>query len=625
MLYEHRHRLSRTALQCTAAAMALALLTFLSFRLQLNLATAACLYLLVSVLLSLQGSALVSIVASIGAAGCLMYFFAVPIGSFRVSDPFDAVAIVTFFACSAVVAYLVYRVRKTAHDRLAELERRRGADDALKMSEAYLAEAQRLSHTGSFGWRVSTHEILWSEETFRIFQYDPAMQPTLKMVLDRIHPGDVKQAQAVIQRAAQDGVDFEHEYRLLLPDGAVKHVHVVAHASGAESANLQFVGAVMDVTAARQAEDALRASEQQWRDVFENNPTMYFMIHADGTVIAVNPFGAQQLGYAVDELVGGSVFGVFHPADCAAVRANVASCLERMGRSLSWELRKIRRDGSVMSVRETARAVLRGGEPVILIACEDITERKRAEEALRRAQEELSRANRVMLLGEMVASIAHEINQPLTGVIAHAGTCLRWLEAQPPNVEEARHYLGLMVRDGRRAGEVIERIRGLVRKVPPHSERLNVREAILEVIALAQNDLQRHAIRLQARLASDLPEVSADRVQLQQVILNLIVNAIEAMSAVGERSRDLLVSCGVSGPDVFVEIRDSGEGFHPADLQRLFASFYTTKPHGMGMGLSISRSIIEAHGGQLTAAANEPQGAVFRFTLPTETSEGAHG
>jgi signal transduction histidine kinase len=247
----------------------------------------------------------------------------------------------------------------------------------------------------------------------------------------------------------------------------------------------------------------------------------------------------------------------------------------------------------------------------------------RAEEALRQAQAELAHANRVMLVGEMTASIAHEINQPLTGVVANAGTCLRYLAAQTPNLEEARQYLGFIARDGKRAAEVIRRIRALVKKMPPRKDVLDMNEAIREVIALTQNELQRSAVTLRTRLSSEVPLVPADRTQLQQVILNLIVNAVEAMNEVRDRPRELTVSSGSESNDVFVEVRDSGPGVDPANLDRLFNSFFTTKSEGMGMGLSISRSIIEAHGGRLWAMPNEPHGVVFRFTVPTEPDHGA--
>ena len=247
-----------------------------------------------------------------------------------------------------------------------------------------------------------------------------------------------------------------------------------------------------------------------------------------------------------------------------------------------------------------------------------MTERKRTQASLEHAQANLQRVNRVMLVGEMTASIAHEINQPLTGVVANAGTCLRWLAAEPPDLDEVRHYLGLIVRDGNRASEVISRIRGLVRKEPPRADRLDINDALLEVIGLSNSELQKNWVVVRTQFGGNVPIVPADRVQLQQVMLNLIVNASEAMSAVTDRPRELVVKTGASADltEVFVEMHDSGPGLDPSIVNSLFESFYTTKANGMGMGLSISRAIVEAHGGHLQAGPNQPHGAVFRFTLP---------
>jgi C4-dicarboxylate-specific signal transduction histidine kinase len=224
-----------------------------------------------------------------------------------------------------------------------------------------------------------------------------------------------------------------------------------------------------------------------------------------------------------------------------------------------------------------------------------------------------------MLLGEMSASIAHEINQPIAAVITNANAGLRWLGAQQPDVDEVRQALRRIVRDGTRAGEVISRIRALVKKVPPRREPLDINEAIREVIALIRTETQRNAVKLQSRLADGLPLVSADRVQLQQVMINLITNAIDAMAGARDGARELTIVSGTDDAnDIVVEVQDTGPGLDPEKFDRFFQSFYTTKPEGIGMGLAISRSIAEAHGGRLSAAANEPRGAVFRLTLPVE-------
>ena len=252
---------------------------------------------------------------------------------------------------------------------------------------------------------------------------------------------------------------------------------------------------------------------------------------------------------------------------------------------------------------------------------EQIAARAQTEEFLQQAQD-VARVNRVMLVGEMTASIAHEINQPLTGIIANAGTSLRYLAAQPPNLDEARTHLEFIVRDGNRAAGIISRIRALVKRAPPARSMLDINETILDVIALAQVQLQKNPIDVRTDLASDLPQVPADRVQLQQVILNLLVNAVEAMRETNGRSRELVVASGTMDQNkAFVEVRDSGPGLDPANADQLFNAFYTTKPEGMGMGLSISRLIVEGHGGRLWGTSNAPHGAVFRFTLPLTVEE----
>ena len=284
------------------------------------------------------------------------------------------------------------------------------AEQALRRSEAYLSGAQRLSQTGSVGWKVSSGELYWSEETYRIFAYERTLKPTVELFFQRVHPEDVAPVKQIVERAAQDKKDYEHKYRLLMPDGSIKYLHFVAHALTDPSGEIEFVGAVMDETTAKQAEEALRLSEEQWRDVFENNPIMYFMVDAAGKVMAVNPFGAGQLGYSVDELVGQPVFSFFCESDCAEVQTNFALCLEQLGRGQSWEFRCVRKDGTVLRVRGSAKAVARVNGPIVLIACEDITEQKRAEEALFHVGLEARVAERMRIAREMHDTLLQSLN-----------------------------------------------------------------------------------------------------------------------------------------------------------------------------------------------------------------------
>jgi signal transduction histidine kinase len=364
--------------------------------------------------------------------------------------------------------------------------------EELRRSEAYLSEAQRLSHTGTFGWRPSSGELYWTEETFRIFEFDRAGTPTLELLQLRVHPDDAAAFREVAERASNDGQDFAHAYRLRMSDERVKHVHVVARAFRDEAGDVEFVGAVMDVSAIRLAER---------------------------------------------------------------------------------ELHKTRSD--------------------------------------------LAHVTRVISLGELTASIAHEVNQPLGAVMFNAEACMSWLACDPPNMNEAHAALQRIVRDGTRAGEVIRRIRALAKKTDTKMAPLNLNDVLNEALSFAQHELLSSQVTLRMEQASALPVILADKVQLQQVILNLVINGIEAMQSVTDRARELVIRLEQDDArQVRVTITDCGVGFSVDSADRLFNTFFTTKSSGMGMGLSICRSIIELHGGRIWAVPNIPHGASIQFTLP---------
>jgi PAS domain S-box-containing protein len=379
---------------------------------------------------------------------------------------------------------------------LRDITERNRARQELRRSQAFLAEAQHLSRIGSFSWRVPTDEIAWSEQLYRIFQIDRDAQVTFELIGTRIHPEDLTVFQEHIERSRRDRSDVQVEFRLQMPDSAVKNVHVAAHIRG-DHGQLEYIGAVQDVT-----------------------------------------------------------------------------------------------------------------------------ERRASEEALSKARSELSHMARVTSLGVLTASIAHEVNQPLSGIVTNASTCLRMLAADPPNVDGARETARRTIRDGNRASEVISRLRLLYGKKNPTIESVDLNEATREVLVLSSSELQRNRVIVLQELAAGLPLVAGDRVQLQQVILNLIRNASDAMSAVDDRPRQLLIRTERNPDDhVLLTVKDAGVGFASQAADKLFESFYTTKNDGMGIGLSVSRSIIESHHGRLWATLNDGPGATFSFSIP-HASEG---
>ena len=373
-----------------------------------------------------------------------------------------------------------------------DIDDRKCAEEQLQRSEAFLAEGQRLSLTGSFSWKMATGEITWSEQLYRLYEFEIGVPVTLELIRTRVHPEDLTLLEKMIEQAHSAINDFEWHYRLLMPDNSVKYLHAVAHARRDQDGQLEYIATVQDVT-----------------------------------------------------------------------------------------------------------------------------QRRSSEEALAKARLELARVSRVMSMATLTASIAHEVNQPLSGIVTNASTCLRMLSSDPPNVDGARETARRTIRDGNRASDVITRLRTLFNKKDAVFEALDLNEAAREVIALCLSEIQRNRVVLRTELAANLPSVSGDRVQLQQVILNLLRNGAEAMYRVDDRPRELLVSTRLFSSDsVCLSVKDAGVGFEREALDKLFEAFYTTKAEGMGIGLSISRSIIEGHHGRLWAAQNNGPGAMFCFSIP---------
>jgi PAS domain S-box-containing protein len=373
-----------------------------------------------------------------------------------------------------------------------DITTRKRAEKKLRRSEALLAEVERISLTGGFSWRVDTTDVTFSEEAYRIFEFEKDAPVTLEQIAGRVHPEDIPLLSEKIQVARGGGGDQDYEIRLRMPDGSVKYLRTISHAMRDMAGRIEIIG-----------------------------------------------------------------------------------------------------------------------------AAQDITRRRVSEEALAKARSELAHVASVTSLATLTASIAHEVNQPLSGIVTNASTCLRMLTLDPPNVDGARETARRTIRDGNRASDVITRLRALFSKKHTIAERVDLNEAAREVIALSLSELQRNRVILRCELADDLPLVTGDRVQLQQVILNLVRNASDAMNTVHDRPRELLIRTERDeGDQAVLSVRDAGLGFDPQTADRLFETFYTTKHEGMGVGLYVSRSIVESHQGRLWATLNDGPGATFSFSIP---------
>jgi PAS domain S-box-containing protein len=737
------------------------------------------------------GGTVPGILAAVLASLARSYFFDPDISS--VSRILYDVVFLVF----ALMMVWITRVRKELEVKVAKrtmeltqaTESLKPLTKQLEREEAYLAEAQRLSHTGSFGWRLSTGEIFWSDETFRIFQYDRATKPGVEQVLQRVHPEDAALVRQSIERASQDGRGFDIEHRLSMPDGVIKHVRVVGHPIAKdESGELEFIGAITDITDRKRAEALLagekrllemvaggyslaqildglcRLVEEQAPDVLasilllDSNgkqlwhggapslPKAYNdavngivigpSVGSCGTAaclgkqvivsdIANDPFWTEFRELALAHSLRacwstpifsaeGKVIGTFamyyreprspsprdqdiigqithlagvaiqhklaedalrrsesylaeaqrlthtgswvwrvagmqalhlsdewyriygfdpkhgmpdreqrleriHPEDRAKYRATIDRAVAANS-DYDIEFRLLLPGGTVKYIQSVGHPVLDASRNLVEFvgSTSDITERKRAEEALRQAQADLAHMNRVNTMSELAASLAHEIRQPIAAAVTDANTCLRWLMRENPDVEEARQTAVRIVKDATRAAEIISRIRLLFKKGTPERELVDVNEVIRDMIVLLRSEAARYSISVRTELARDIPQVTADRVQLQQVLMNLMINGIDAMKDV-DWTRELAIKSQRAETDqLLVLVSDTGMGLPLQQTEQIFNAFFTTKPNGTGMGLSISRSIVESHGGRLWAGDNSPCGASFYFTLPIE-------
>ena len=503
---------------------------------------------------------------------------------------------------------------------------RKEIENALRQSEAYLAQAQELSHTGSFGWRAATGEITWSKETYRIFQCDEGSKPQIPVMLQRIHPEDRLAVQQTTGRAAREGKDYDHEYRLLMPDGSIKYVRAVARATRDSGGHVEFVGSVSDITATKEAERRLRESEQRFRAYAETASDWFWETGPDHRVTVISEHSDTATVPA--GLIGLTRWDIAPDADLEPEKwrqHRAALDAHTPFRDLVYRSRD--RNGQPIYVRTSGKPFFDADGNFLGYrgVCTDVTAAIRAdqaEDALRKAQAELAHVTRVTTLGELTASIAHEINQPLAAVIANADACHAWLQRSPPDLKAARRSVDWIIEDGKRASDVIRHVRALAKRTEIELVPLDANLVVREAVALVQREMASRAVSVRMELSSALPKIFGDRIQLQQVLINLIMNGIEAMEDVHDRPRELAIRSAADGEGaMLVSVADCGAGISEEAIDRLFTPFFTTKSGGMGMGLSICRSIIEIHGGRLSAAPNQSRGATFQITLPLHREE----
>jgi PAS domain S-box-containing protein len=382
---------------------------------------------------------------------------------------------------------------------------------------------------------------------------------------------------------------------------------------------------ILDVTALRAREErrragaALRASEERWRSVFASSSLGISLIDHNFKYLETNAAFQAMLGYTQGELQDLSPVDISADEEREGCRTRLLQLQQAKRRDYEVVTQYRSKKGNSIIVNDYVSTIPgKESDPsIFLVTSIDITARRRAEDALRATQSELARASRLTTMGELAASIAHEVNQPLMAIVTNAETCLRWLESDRPDLDEARQAAERIVRNGHRAADILRSIRGMARKSGPEMTLFDINDAVRDVLALIRGEMRRHDVLLETELFPDLGSIMGDRVQLQQVILNLIRNGIEAMSALTLRPRVLRVSSQTDEHgNVIIAVTDTGTGLDPAKVDCIFDPFFTTKPEGMGMGLSICRSIVEAHGGRLWASPNLPYGSVFRFTLP---------
>ena len=499
---------------------------------------------------------------------------------------------------------------------------RKRAQETLQQTQVYLREGQRLAHMGSWAFSDSGH--YWAEELYQIFGLNPENgAPTIEQYLALIHPQDRASVSETIQIMYQQHCGCDITKRIVRPDGQMRYVRCVANPVVEQGVFKGFLGTTIDVT----EQEILTQELRNERAYLTEAQSLAHLGSWACNLVTRKIFHSSDENarlYGFDPREGAIPFDRFYNTilteDEAALRAKLENGI-RTGADYDVEFRIQRTDGAIRFMRGIGHhnPSQEVGEYVGITI--DITERKRAEEArekLRLLEADLAHMNRVNMMGELAAALAHEIKQPITAAVTNAGACVRFLEMERPDILEAREAASGTVGCATRAAEIIDRVRALFKKTAPQWEPVNINELIREIALLLQNEIRRHSVAVHLGLAENLPEVMADRVQLQQVLMNLMLNAIEAMQ--GVRAHLEINSQRTDDGQLLIAVSDTGLGLPTEKADQIFDAFFTTKPQGTGMGLAISRSIVESHGGRLWASSNSGRGATFRFTLPYEES-----
>jgi PAS domain S-box-containing protein len=500
-----------------------------------------------------------------------------------------------------------------------DITERRRAEEALRQSQFYLSEGQRLAHMGSWAFNDSGH--YWSDELYKIYGLDPKNgAPTVEQYLALLHPQDRVSMAETIKRMQEEHCGFDQIERIVRPDGQLRYVRAVAVPVLEQGVFKGFVGTTMDVTEQELLTQELRREKAylaeaqilthvgSWATNFHTKQ----LFHLSDEVYRLHGFEPNQGPSAFE-----SFWNTIHPEDEPVVRETLENAIQKRTDYDIPEFRVCRADGSVRFLRTIGHHNPSAEMGFYVGITMDITERKQAEqerERLRQLETDLAHINRVNMMGELAAALAHQIKQPIAAAVANAGACLGFLEGENPDILEAREAASGTIGCGRRAAEIIDHVRSLFKKSFPEREPVDVNELIREISLLLQNDIRRNSVTVHLELAENIPEVAGDRVQLEQVLMNLMLNAIEAMrDANGGLT---ITSQSTDDGHLLISVSDTGVGIPAGKVDQIFDTFFTTKPQGTGMGLAISRSIVESHGGRLWATPNSGRGATFRFTLP---------